>query len=130
MAMKVSAKFWREQDARYNLEGTRCLNCGSYFFPPRSVCPRCRRKGKIERYRFSGTGRVLTYSVVHQPNACLRSPYIIAIIELDEGVKVLSEVICGEDEIKTDLRVKAVFRKLGEDGEKGIIYYGTKFVPA
>ena len=28
------------------------------------------------------------------------------------------------------MRVKPVFRKLGEDGERGMIYYGTKFVPA
>jgi hypothetical protein len=43
---------------------------------------------------------------------------------------MLSEVICEPEAINTGMRVRAVFRKLGEEGDRGIIYYGTKFVPA
>ncbi len=129
--MASTAKFWREQAARYNLEGTRCLTCGSFFFPPRAICPRCRRKGEIVPYRFKGTGEVITYTTVHQAprNLNRQIPYTLAIIRLDEGTQLLSEVICDPEEIHTGMRVRAVFRKLGEEGERGIIYYGTKFVP-
>jgi uncharacterized OB-fold protein len=130
--MAATAKFWREQESRYNLEGTRCTNCGSYFFPPRSVCPHCRRKGSIVTYKFKGTGEVLTYTTVSQAprNHNRQIPYHLAIIKLDEGSRLLSEVICEPEALRTGLRVRAVFRKLGEEGERGIIYYGTKFVPA
>jgi len=130
--MAATAKFWRWQESRYNLEGTRCTNCGSYFFPPRSVCPQCRRKGVIKPYKFKGTGAVVTYTTVYQapksPNR--RTPYNLAIIQLDEGTRMLSEVICEPEEMRTGMRLRAVFRKLGDEGERGIIYYGTKFVPA
>ena len=130
--MASTAKFWREQASRYNLEGTHCLNCGSFFFPPRIVCPECRRKGNIEPYKFKGTGEVVTYTTVYQaPRSLNRQvPYTLAIIKLEEGPRLLSEVICEPEEIITGMRVRAVFRKLGEEGEKGIIYYGTKFVLA
>ena len=128
--MAVSAKFWREQEARYNLVGSHCKNCDAFYFPPREICPKCRRKGKMERYKFKGTGKILTYTIVHRPNSVGRSPYILAIIELDEGTRMLSEVICKPEEVSEGMKVRAVFRKLGEEGEEGIIYYGTKFVPA
>ncbi|MBN3036896.1 MAG: transcriptional regulator, partial [Candidatus Diapherotrites archaeon] len=32
---------WRRASERYRLEGTKCENCGSYFFPPRPMCPKC-----------------------------------------------------------------------------------------
>lgn len=83
-------------------------------------------------YRFKGTGAVVTYTTVYQaPKHNNRHvPYTLAIIELDEGTRMLSEVICEPGKINTGMRVRAVFRKLGEEGERGIIYYGTKFVPA
>ncbi|MHC1610967.1 MAG: Zn-ribbon domain-containing OB-fold protein [Candidatus Methanospirareceae archaeon] len=129
--MSSTAKFWREQGSRYNLEGTRCTNCGRFFFPPRSICPECRRRGRIEPYKFKGTGEVVTYTTVYQApgNLNRRTPYTLAIIKLDEGPRMLSEVICEPEAISTGMRVRAVFRKLGEEGERGIIYYGTKFVP-
>ncbi|RZN35626.1 MAG: hypothetical protein EFT35_08455 [Methanophagales archaeon ANME-1-THS] len=40
--MASTAKFWRDQESRYNLEGTHCSKCGRFFFPPRPVCPTCR----------------------------------------------------------------------------------------
>ncbi|MHC1599339.1 MAG: Zn-ribbon domain-containing OB-fold protein [Candidatus Methanospirareceae archaeon] len=130
--MTSTAKFWREQESRYNLEGTHCLNCESFFFPPRSVCPQCRRKGTIEPYKFKGTGKVVTYTTVYQAprNPNRQTPYTLAIIKLDEGPRMLSEVICEPEAISTGMRVRAVFRKLGDEGERGIINYGTKFVLA
>ena len=130
--MASTAKFWRNQKHRYNLEGTHCLSCDSLFFPPRFVCPKCRRKGNVEPYKFKGTGEIVTYTTVYQApkNPNRRTPYTLAIIKLDEGPRLLSEVICEQGEINIGTRVRSVFRKIGEEGEKGIIYYGTKFVPA
>ncbi len=122
-------KFWRKIRYRYNLIGSYCENCGNYYYPPRNLCPKCRRKGKVREVKFSGYGKVLTWSVVHD-SFYMAKPYVVALIELDEGARLVGLVDCKPEDMREGMRVKAVFRRFGEDGEEGIIYYGTKFVPA
>ena len=58
----------------------------------------------------------------------MQKPYIIALIELDEGAKILGQIIDAEpEEVKIGDRVRSTLRKLGEEGKAGIIYYGYKF---
>jgi len=130
--LAATARFWRELSHRYNLVGTHCRKCDSYFFPPRDICPKCRRGGDIEEYKFMGVGEVVTFTVVHQGKKSLnrRLPYVLAIVRLEEGPCLLAEVMCDPEEMRVGMKVRAAFRKIGEDGERGIIYYGTKFVPA
>jgi uncharacterized OB-fold protein len=124
-------KFWRKIRYRYNLVGTYCENCNTYYYPPRNLCPKCRRKSKIKEVQLSGKGRVVSWSVVHDAVESFKmlKPYIVALIELDEGVKITAPLDCKPEEVKEGMRVKAVFRRFGEESEEGIIYYGTKFVP-
>ena len=124
--------FWREIPSRYNLSGSRCTMCGAYHYPARNICPKCRRSGKIEPYKFKGTGEVVTYTVINTPAKRFEkyTPYILAIIKLDEGPMLTAQLVCEPDDVRIGMRVRAVFRKMGESGERGIIYYGTKFVPA
>jgi uncharacterized OB-fold protein len=128
--MTVS-RFWRKIPHRYNLIGTHCTTCGVYYFPPRQMCPNCRRDGNIESYQFEGKGEVITYTVIHSAakGYANQVPYNLAIIKLDEGPSLTGQVICQPGEIEIGTRVRSVFRKLGEESEKGMIYYGTKFVP-
>lgn len=128
--MTVS-RFWRKIPHRYNLIGTHCTTCDEYYFPPRQMCPNCRRDGNIESYKFHGNGEVVTYTVIHSgaKGFDMQTPYNLAIIKLDEGAGLTAQVICPPDEMKIGMRVHSVFRKLGEESEKGMIYYGTKFVP-
>ncbi|MDR2854701.1 MAG: Zn-ribbon domain-containing OB-fold protein [Methanomicrobiales archaeon] len=125
-------RFWREQQNRYNLIGTHCTTCNTYYYPPRILCPKCRREGKVVEHQFKGTGTVVTYSIIRSASDQFNdlTPYVIAIIELDEGTRLTSQVICEIDEMYIGMPVKRVFRRLGEDGESGPIFYGTKFVPA
>ncbi|MFQ6063159.1 MAG: Zn-ribbon domain-containing OB-fold protein [Methanosarcinales archaeon] len=124
-------RFWREISNRYNLIGNYCESCGSYYFPPRNLCPTCRRDSKIKPYKFKGKGEVVTYTIIHTTSEQFKkqTPYVLAIIRLEEGTNITSQVVCDPNEIYIGMKVKSVFRKLGEDGDKGIIYYGTKFVP-
>jgi hypothetical protein len=124
-------RFWRKIKYRYDLVGSYCENCGRSFYPPRNVCPNCRRKSNIREIRFGDCGKVISYSVVHDSeNTRMRKPYIVAMIKLDDGPVITSQLVCSPDEVQTGMRVRKVFRKYGEEGESGIIYYGTKFVPA
>ena len=49
--MTGTVRVWRHIQQRYNLIGSKCTNCGRVFFPPRVICPDCRRKGNIEDIR-------------------------------------------------------------------------------
>lgn len=122
--------FWRRIPQRYRLIGNRCLTCGTYYFPPRTICPRCRRAGKLEEFKFSGKGRIYSYTVIRVPPEGFedQAPYIIAIVELDEGPRILSQIVdCKPEDVEIGKRVEAVFRKVSEDGDSGIIHYALKF---
>lgn len=126
-------RFWRNIKSRYNLIGTRCLNCDSTYFPPRNFCPKCRRRSKLEELKFKGTGEVVTYTIIHSPPEGFdtQAPYIMAIVKLDEGPNLTTQIVdCGLDEIHIGMRVEKVFRKIQEDGDAGLIHYGFKFKPA
>jgi len=131
--MSVS-RFWREFDARYKLEGNQCTVCGKKFYPPREICDDCHRKsvGKMEKFQFSGLGKLHTYTVIHTPPSEFKdqSPYIVGIVELEEGPKVTTQIVeCDPENVKIGMPVKSVFRKIKAEGEGGVIQYGYKFVP-
>ena len=65
--MKDIVRGWRHISQRYNLIGSKCLQCGEVFFPMRVICPKCRRKGKLEPIKFTGNGKIMSYSVIHTP---------------------------------------------------------------
>lgn len=125
-------RFWREIPSRYNLVASKCGSCGAVDFPPRAVCPRCGRRsvGKMARLKLSGRGSIVTFTVVHDaPKAFdMMKPYVLAIVEMEEGVRLTSQVIDVEPgEVTIGMPVETAFRKLGEEGEAGIIHYGYKF---
>lgn len=125
------ARFWRKIPQRYNLIGSKCEVCGRTFFPGRPVCPHCRRDGKMSEIQFSGKGKVLTYSVIYSSGEQYADmkPYVLAIIELEEGARLTTHVVCDLDEIRIGMPVRSVFRIIDKEEEGGVIHYGTKFVP-
>ncbi len=130
----ASPRFWREIQSRYNLLGTKCGNCGALDFPPRTVCPKCGRKsiGRMTKQKLSGRGTVISYTVVHDAPSSfdLLKPYVLAVIELEEGARLTSQIIdVDPGEVKVGTQVEAAFRRLGQEGEAGIIQYGYKFRP-
>ena len=121
--------FWRLQKNRYMLTGTRCKICNTAYFPPKNFCPKCRRKGDIEELRFSGNGKIVSYTTIRVPPEGFENytPYVVAIIELEEGGRISGQVIGELSDIVIGKAVKPVFRKIQEDGTSGLIQYGIKF---
>ena len=125
-------KYWREIKYRYRLIGSKCRNCGRVYFPRRMVCPKCGSKD-FEEVNLSQRGRVLSYTVIRRPPQGYEryTPYVVGLIELDDGVRIMSQIVdCTPEEAKVGMVVEAVFRKVKEDGDTGIIEYGYKFRPA
>ena len=121
---------WRRIPARYRLEGTICKRCDTGYFPPRSICPKCRRKGIIENYKFSGKGRIVSYSTVYSPPKGFERqiPYVLAIVELEKSARLTAEIVdAKEEEIEVGKEVELVFRKIQQEDPEGVIHYGYKF---
>ncbi|MFH1054489.1 MAG: Zn-ribbon domain-containing OB-fold protein [Candidatus Altiarchaeota archaeon] len=124
------ALHWRLITTRYNLIGTECKTCGQKFFPPRNICPQCRRKSRIEKFKFSGNGEIYSYTIVRAAPTGFdyQKPYVIAIIKLDEGAMCTAQVIdCDPEKVRIGDKVERVFRKIMADDDSGIIRYGYKF---
>ena len=130
------ARFWRETPRRYNLGGSKCTTCGTVYFPPRPVCPECtHHRQSIEKmvpFQLSGSGEVLSYTVVHEPAEGfeMQVPYVVALVKTVEGPVLTGQVVDAEPEtVRIGLKVHATFRKLREEGPAGVIHYGYKFAP-
>jgi len=130
------ARFWRETPRRYNLGGSKCMACGSVYFPPRSVCPVCTsHRQSIEKmvpFQLSGEGEVISYTVVHEAaeGFDMQVPYALALVRTPEGPVLTGQIVDMEPEaVRIGLKVRATFRKLREEGASGVIHYGYKFTP-
>lgn len=121
---------WRRIPERYRMKGNKCLTCASVYFPPRAICPKCRRKGKLETLYFKGRGKVYSFTEIHSPASGFEEqvPYVLAIIELEEGARIIGQIVdAHKEDVKIGDNVESVFRKLQSDDPEGLIHYGFKF---
>ena len=110
----VSRPFW-DAAKEHRLTYQRCTACGTRVFYPRDVCPgpECFGVGTLEWVESSGKGWVYASSISYQPAHPAFAgdvPYVLAIIELDEGVRMHTNVI-GIDpkEVEIGMRVEVVW---------------------
>lgn len=80
-------------------------------------------------YQFSGYGELYSYTLLQDPPSGYewQSPYVIALIKLEEGPMVLAQLTDIDGEPQIGDRVQMVTRKLTTDGATGMIVYGYKF---
>lgn len=106
-----SKPYW-EAAGRGELKLQRCLDCGAFRFPPAVLCPECSSRS-AEWTAVSGRGKVYSYVVFHRayhPAFAADLPYAVACIELEEGPRLLSNVVgVGPDGIRCDMPVEVVF---------------------
>ena len=94
----------------------RCSECGDFVFIPRIGCPRCLRE-TLEWVESSGRGTVYSHSVVHRPQRPeFEAPYIVAIVELEEGWHMLTNLIdCEIDDVRIGMNVEVAYRKMSDE---------------
>lgn len=111
----LSRPFWQAaREKRLVLQ--RCEDCGTYRWTPQILCVRCHS----QRYAWtpvSGRGLVYSFTVVHRaPTAAFTTPYVIAVVKLDEGPLMLTNLIdCVPDDIRIDMPVEVVFEAIDDD---------------
>jgi len=90
----------------------KCRACGTYQTYPRLVCHKC-LSGDLEWVESTGRGTIYSFSVVYRPyleEFDADVPYAVAIIDLEEGVRMMANVIdCTPDEIRIGMKVEVVF---------------------
>ena len=103
--------FW-DAARRHELVVQRCERCGTHRFPARDICSRCLSRA-AEWVRVSGRGSVFSWAVMHQvyhPGFASEVPYAVVVIALDEGARLVSNLIgCPPAEIRADMPVEVVF---------------------
>ncbi len=94
----------------------RCSACDAYVFIPQPICTAC-QGDDLEWVESSGRGRVYSFTTVHRPpRAEFEVPYVVAIVELEEGWHMLTNIIgCAADAVQVDMPVEVCFERMSEE---------------
>lgn len=93
-----------------------CDDCHQSIFYPRSICPHCFSED-ISWQEAIGTGKIYSFTIVHQAFGPFKaeSPFVVGIVELDEGVRMMTRILGDEEQIAIDNRVSVVFKEVESD---------------
>lgn len=103
--------FWDAARA-HHLSIPRCRACGRHHFYPRELCPYC-HSDDIEWTDVTGRGEVYSYTIARKPAGPVFEadvPYVIALIALDEGPRMMTNIITADvDSVRICDRVRVRF---------------------
>ena len=112
-----TAPYW-EYCQKHELRMQKCSQCGYIRFPVSIVCPKC-HSIEAEWAKLGGKGKVYSFIVQRQafhPGYQNDLPYTVAIIQLDEGPRMESNLEgCKAEDIKIDMPVELFFDDVTED---------------
>ena len=98
----------------------KCGDCGRAFFYPRIICPHCQSRN-VGWIQGSGRGKLYSFEIAYQTISRafkVKPPYVLAMIELEEGARMLSNLIDVEPDpkkIRCDMPVEIVYQKLTDE---------------
>ena len=113
----TSAPFWEGlKDGVFRLQ--KCADCGAWVFYPRNRCSNC-LSDALSWHAVSGTGTLYTYTIARQPTSphfAKEVPQRLAIVELDEGVRVTTTLVdVADDDIRIGMRVEPVYEAVSDE---------------
>lgn len=97
----------------------RCSNCAKFRFPPSVICPFCSSMDSSWQ-RVSGEGSLFSYvtynRLYHKAFASIL-PYVVVLVELDEGPRLISRLAKSQscESLKCGAKVRVCFEKLNDD---------------
>lgn len=112
---EVSRPFWdATRQQRYLVQW--CVDCNRAVHFPRSFCPHC--SGSALEWRpATGRGTVYSYTVDHRPQnpAFGAEPYVVALVDLEEGVRVMTNIVgAPPGEVRVGLPVELTWEPLAD----------------
>ena len=109
--------YW-EGCRKHELLLQRCTQCSEFQFYPRVICTNCSSED-LEWVKGSGRGRVLTFAIVRRAVSeayAADVPYVVALIQLDEGPTMMSNVVqCDPETVKIGSPVQVIFEDWSEE---------------
>lgn len=112
-----SLVYW-EGARRHELLLQQCDSCQRFRFYPRSLCPYCFSE-KFEWRKSAGLGSVYSFTVIHRaPFPAFREkvPYVLALIELSEGVRMMTNIVgCDPSTVEIGMPVEVTFEDVTEE---------------
>lgn len=94
------------------LLGSHCPTCSARCFPARDFCPACETQQAPLPVALATHGTVHTFTVVHQAPGSRPTPYALAYVDLDDDVRVMSQVDGPHDRLRIGMRVELVLRNV------------------
>ena len=95
----------------------RCDACSHVYFPPRPFCPKCASR-EVSVFRASGKAILYSYVIHHRPVPGFTPPYSIAVVELQEGPRMMTNVVNiaqTPEALVLDMPLEVVFEKLSDE---------------
>ena len=111
-----SLPYW-EGLALGELRIQRCNSCSKAVFYPRAICPHC-FSDQLSWIVASGKGTIYSYTVAHQAFGSFAAdiPFVVALIELEEGARMMSRLLdAPRERVTVGTAVKVTFEKVEED---------------
>jgi uncharacterized OB-fold protein len=109
--------FWEAARA-HKLVIQRCRACRSFVFYPRALCPRC-HSPRLAWTPVSGEGTIFTFTIARRPAGPAfetRVPYVVALIDLKEGARMMSNVLAPSvDAVRIGQKVRVVFEDVSPE---------------
>jgi uncharacterized OB-fold protein len=104
--------FWEGTRAG-ELRLQRCDDCRHTYFPPRPFCPKCASRS-VAVVKASGKAKLFSYVIHHRPALGFTPPYAIAVVELDEGPRMMTNIVgCPQtpEALVLDMPLEVTFEK-------------------
>ena len=112
-------------ETRHFWEGTRagelrlqrCSDCAHTYFPPRPFCPACASR-EVAVFRASGRAQLHSYVISHRPAPGFTPPYSIAVVELEEGPRMMTNIVgCPQtpEALVLDMPVEVTFEAIDDE---------------
>ncbi len=86
-----TAHFW-DGLADSELRLQKCDSCRHIYFPPQPFCPKCASRS-VSVFTASGKGKLYSYVISHIPAPGFTPPYSIAVVELEEGPRLMTNIV-------------------------------------
>ena len=110
----LNAPFW-EAARRHELIAQRCLDCQGWFAPADAACTHC-FSTNWRWEQSSGRGVIYSFSAMHRVLPGFPSPTIFAVVELEEGFTMGTNLVdCDEAELRCDLPVEVAFEDMTDE---------------
>ena len=113
----IELKPYWEGLRQHRLLVQRCDACRQYWFPPSTHCPHC-TSPDFSWTPVSGRGKIFSYVVYHRvyhPGFANEVPYTVALVELEEGPRMISNVIdIPPDAVVCDMPVRVVYEDIND----------------